>query len=523
MREEDVRYAFKCFLNNHDTRKDGKLFGRLLVRKVFKVDERNQRESQEYYESHRDTSEFNHNLFKNVIIEYLKKFYGKKSTDFDSKTYQILSKKFNNVLSSNPLAERKVKEIIETGSIDVNDFDKDGILEDIYPHEMQELYSNGMDYDDIPLIYLGINGEGVTINARVYINPRCQYYYYLLNYIYTECIKRDLVINTKTRYGHTQGDSLIVYVASNQLGLFLNLLNDYEKENPDKVSSFNNAPLLLERNSHKWYGYGHECFCTTLNDDIEVMFNRYILPLLFLDNFSKIFSSDKIKGIIEKISLLTENKEIGNYLEFSFSRKRIIQDILEFKDKISNGVKNSHGRFKEDLDFLYSNGVGNMEVSEQFSSLFGKIMRDSEIRDAFNDFFKKPDNFNASIQDIMYLISHYCEQIEFLGGGSIYSSKYLIEEKNRNARIVFEFLQLMNSKQYCYDKDDIADFNRRFNDFLDNFGGLNNISRALDYCKGVEALNSEILSLVQQRIDRLFEKLEEKKDDEFENEHHRTR
>ncbi len=511
MKEEDVRYAFYYFLNNNEK-------GKLLVRKVYKVDEKNQQASQEYYETHQDTSEFNQNLFKNVIIEYLKKFYGKNPSDFDSKTYQILSEKFNNVLASNPQSGQKVREILETGNIDINDFDKGGILENIYPHEMQELYSDGMYYDDVPLIYLGKNGAGVTINARVYINPSSQYYYHLLNYIYTESIKRELVINTKTRYGHPQGDSLIVYVASNQLGLFLNLLNDYERENPEKISSFNNAPLLLERNSHNWYGYGHECFGTTLNEDVEVMFNRYIIPVLFLENFSKIFPPDKIKGITEKISLLMGNKEIGNYLEFSFSRKKIIHDILEFKEKISNGVKNSHGMVKEDIAFLYSNGVGNLEISKKFCALFGVIMKDPEIRDAFNNYFRKPENFKMATEDAMYLSGHYCEQIEFLGGGSIYSSKYLIEEKNRNAKIVFDFLQLMNSKQYCYDKDDIAYFNEEFNDFIKKVGGLRQIIMALDYCKGVEALNSEILSLAEQQIDRLYDKME--KNDEFEEEHH---
>ena len=493
MKEEDVRYAFNYYLNNNESEK-----GRLLVRRVHKKDEKKQQKSQEYYESHKDTSEFNKNLFKNVIIEFLKKFYGKNPSDFDNKTYQILSTKFNSVLASNHLAKRKAREILETGNIDINDFDKGGILENIYPPEMQKIYLNGMDYDDIPLVFLGNNGAGARLNARVYINPCSQHYYHLLNYIYTESIKRELVINTKTRYtyGSKSGDRLIIYVTSNQLGLLLNLLNDYEKTNPDKVSSFNDAPLLLERNSHKWYGYGHECFGTTLNEDVEVMFNRYIFPLLFLDNFTKIFPSTKQNEIIEKIVEITHNKEIGNNLMYSHSIRKMIQDILRFKDKISNGTRNSHDSFKEDMYYLYALGPGNLDVSEQFTGTFITIMKNPEIREAFNNYFKKPENFNKAIQDIMYLIGHYCEQIEFLGGGNIYSSKYLIEEKNRYAKIVYDFLQLMNSKRYCYDDEDIIDFNERLTDFIRNVGGLNSIVKALDYCDGVEALNPEILSLV---------------------------
>ncbi len=41
MKEEDIRYAFNYYLNNNKK-------GKLLVRRVYKVDEKKQQESQEY-------------------------------------------------------------------------------------------------------------------------------------------------------------------------------------------------------------------------------------------------------------------------------------------------------------------------------------------------------------------------------------------------------------------------------------------------------------------------------------------
>ena len=505
MKEEDIRFT----LNYYVSHLRENINGDVMVRKVWKTDEKKLNDSNEYFEKNPDTTNINHIIFKNTFITFLKQFYGKKPQNFNTKVYQEMSKKFNDFIKDNPNAEIKIQEILNTETIDINDFNKGGIFENLDIGEIGKIYDNGMDRDEIPLQLLDKNIPGNKRIARVYINPSSQHYAHLLNYIYTESIKRELSIHTKTRYTpatKNDSDRLIIYLPKDQLGLFLNLLNDYEKENPEKVDSFNNPPLLLDKTSHSWYGFGHEVYPTTCNDDVEYMFNQYILPIIFLLHFSEIIPKEIRDRIIKKIyeiGIKSKNKDIDNlqeYLKVGSGRFTLIKDIENFEDYKSSLLllRKNILEHKSELGFMKNHGPGSNALSNFLTKNFTKrILKDPEIKELFFTYLSNPENFDKAVQEAMILAQEYSNQITFLSGEPIYSSKELKDEKNKYKRIVLEFAKLMATRK-TYSNDDIHLFNRELELFLNKVGGLYNIKIALDYSKGMESVDKNILNFVEQ-------------------------
>ena len=173
------------------------------------------------------------------------------------------------------------------------------------------------------------------------------------------------------------------------------------------------------------------------------------------------------------------------------SRQKLIKNIVDFKSSLVKKIKEQNYEY-EDLAFLYRNHY-NMESKGAGANIMN-LLKDVDIRTAFNKFFKKPENFEPAMKDIMYLIGHCCEQIEYLGGGSIVTSKYLIAEKKKYSQIVIDFLQKSESKKFDIDG---------YNDYIESVGGLDYIIMAIDYCDGLECFERpELLELAKQHVDK---------------------
>ena len=226
----------------------------------------------------------------NALFEFLKMLYGKSPDYFITDEYKAMSIEFNKIISENPSVKSKIEQILRNGKVSLKEFSSDKELSKLLFLKFKNI--NDIQCNAINDIFGDSPFFKRKTNARVYVNPNKQFYAEFLNYVLVECMKEEIPVYYKPRHDEMGGkDSLILYIPDDCLGRVLNILNRYERNNKEKVASFPDSPLFLERNSHKWYGFGHEIpginlksgehyDGTILNEDVEYMFAAYIFPLL---------------------------------------------------------------------------------------------------------------------------------------------------------------------------------------------------------------------------------------------------
>lgn len=498
MRDEDIREAFQYFINTNQM---------LDARKLFKTNSENKRKSDEFLESHKSNGyidSINVDFIRNNIISFIRTFYKKSPSSFKTSEYREICQEFNKRIN-NEIIENKIKLIVEFGKLNEEDFLPSGDLYQLINFEIRNEKGKSKKIS-IRTDNIFVNTDDATSltafmpnedKARVYINPSSQDFINFVKYINSRCIENEIMIDHKIRYTHNGSDRIIYYVPINELGNFLNILNQYEKEHPNEIKEYNSPPTLLAKNTHDWYGYGHMGAGggrnATLNDYMECIMNFAFL-MLFINNYNKI-------GYAETNELISM---LENVFETNYSDIKSNKISINFFD-ISNNVKErlissskQCGREIIDTEGVYPYVYMNTKIENW------KKLNIGNIREKFNKYCK--EHFDNLIAELSQYIKIIQEQIDYLDNSNIYLSSKMAKEIEKKKNIVFDFLQLMNNKQYCYNEDDVAMFNEELNNYFNKVGGLDNVILALEYCSGMESLNPEILSLAQQYIDDLCRK-----------------
>lgn len=416
------------------------------------------------------------NIFKNqerkfkcsMAMLYIKTFYGRKPSDFKTEEYKKESERFNKILSSNKELKRRVEKCIEEDNVDF-------ILYELPQDLFYSAFSNvGLSADNIDAqMFIS---PSFAPEARIYINPSSSDYLNLMTYIYEEASKQELAILTKTRMSDIGGptlDNLILYTSAQDFEKFVKILNAYGEKYPEKVSSYGGIMAALGRSEQDWFGFGFEPQSnpykpdgnTTFNNEINWLFNNYILPAIMMNDFEGITESLSSEDLSEIFASVCKDKELAeelvNTLKDPAVRRKFLADFcdLSLASRTSQGYNEENAKLTEeerkgfspevmrcdgqqsDVQLVYRGKVTikllNGEEITFSRQNFAQILKNPKLRDAMAKYYSEPGKIENEADEALSLWKYLGEKLPFLDDKYPFMSKTMtkaLESRDKNAK-----------------------------------------------------------------------------------------
>ena len=281
--------------------------------------------------------------FKNsMAFLYLKTFYGKRPEKFKTPEYRQECERLHSVIleSSNPSALRsKIEECLRKGHVDYNSGE---LPQNLFYEKLSKI---GLSTDDTDHdIFIT---PKYLMQARIYVNPSQKDYSHLMKFLYERVAAEELEIGTKTRLldiGRNELDNMIIYTSAKDFPKIVKILNDYGKKFPDNVAQFGDTIECLGRGEQDWFGFGFETQrdsykihgSSTFNCAIDDLFNSYILPVVFVDNFDKITKGMSETQLADIFMNTCKNPKIAKEVALSLQDPTIRRQFIENFRNLTN-------------------------------------------------------------------------------------------------------------------------------------------------------------------------------------------
>ena len=402
-------------------------------------------------------------IFKSdIATTIIKIFYKKKPEDFKTKDFQRACKEFHRRIetSPNPDAVKNTLNVIYNSNKSHMYYSFFEEIHCLFCHTDgsvpfdKEALSGGVDYDIIE--------NDRAVDLRIYVNPSQNEYRHFVTFLQSKALQEEVVVQMKPRMkgcsSREELDNLILYMSKEDFPKVLNILHEYESLYPSKVAKFGGSIEGLARTKSDWFGFGLEPqkgksgSIHTFNDFINKLFNDYVLPAVFLEDFDAITEGVPLKEKYRllKISAIGEDlaKQLAEALAHGINRKAFLRSFVDLshlkiesdeftRTSPTNNPKYSpirlrvgEGTTEEGLISGYSINKkfltgGSISISRHTVS---KIVANPEFRKLMQEYYQKhPEVIEEKAQYMLKLFKYIGESSPYLDDNMPFLSKEVVD------------------------------------------------------------------------------------------------
>lgn len=401
--------------------------------------------------------------FKNsMALLYLKTFYGKNPADFKTEAYRKECARLRSIIDSDRNStslKAKIEKCLRNGHVDYNAAE---LPRNIFYERLSNI---GLSTDNINHnIFIT---PKFVVQARIYVNPSRKDYAHLMTFLYEKAASQELEIGTKTRMSDIGGetlDNMIIYTSAKDFPKIVEILNEYGKTYPEKVSQFGDTFECLGRSEQDWFGFGFDpqrslgqIGTNRFSGFIRDMFNYYIFPATMFDDFGEITKGMNERQLAEIFQEVCNDSKLAREIALSLQdptlRRKFVNnfcDLIYVKEtsdgftrenaKLSEAERNGRSPLQlrlfggqlDDLRILAKENItiplrNGSSVSFQRCEI-ARIMRNSLLRDSMEKFYNTEQKVQREVSQMLWLWKYAGKNMPYLNETYPFLSKDMVEE-----------------------------------------------------------------------------------------------